>query len=424
MRRRAIGGRLLDFPLRNLVILLSFFVLLKPSLLETVSGANLAMRVGAVLVLFVVGGMYLRSGTNVSAGIFVFLAFRLAFLFPTLIGGGDLANWAYGTVSQVALFGLLELELTSDEKRASECLKMLRFLLASYLVINCIMVLRGIGKPMAGSGGVVNEWYLLGMRTRVTDCFFPAVMVSMILDWIHRKRLGFATIIVIVSGVSQIILLGVVTAYAGIAAFLLILVLLWCSRRARFVLKVVNIVVLGLAANFLVVMLRVQKEFADILVGYLGKSITLTGRTEIWDRALEIVSRSPITGYGINGTVGAFVPYLGRLWQAHNQFIQLLYDGGIIAVVLFLALILICGRGIDRFRESEATFPMRATLFAFLLMMISEIYTYNMGLFFLVPFLMNEIGSVDSPYRDLVSKDTRSAVNSLSGSRKALEGVE
>ena len=47
------------------------------------------------------------------------------------------------------------------------------------------------------------------------------------------------------------------------------------------------------------------------------------------------------------------------------------------------------GRNLEKSRElDKVIIPAKATLLAFMVMMVSEIYTYNMGLFFLVPFTM------------------------------------
>ena len=76
-------------------------------------------------------------------------------------------------------------------------------------------------------------------------------------------------------------------------------------------------------------------------------------------------------------------------WQVHNQWLQLLYDGGIVATALFVMFICAAGRNLEKSRElDKVIIPAKATLLAFMVMMVSEIYTYNMGLFFLVPFTM------------------------------------
>jgi len=73
-------------------------------------------------------------------------------------------------------------------------------------------------------------------------------------------------------------------------------------------LAVVAATVLGVVVTLLVVVARVQVHFAAQIEGMLGKSVTMTGRTELWDAAIPILADSPLFGYGINSHFGAFIP--------------------------------------------------------------------------------------------------------------------
>jgi len=76
-------------------------------------------------------------------------------------------------------------------------------------------------------------------------------------------------------------------------------------------LAVVAATVLGVVVTLLVVVARVQVHFAAQIEGLLGKSVTMTGRTELWDAAIPILADSPLFGYGINSHFGAFIPGCG-----------------------------------------------------------------------------------------------------------------
>lgn len=383
----------LDFPLRNIGLLLCFFALLKPSLFDLNSYVTLACRIFAVFVFAWVVYGYARDKTRLSSPLVFFVAFRVSMLIPTLLNDGDVLNWGYTTVSQVALFGLIEREMRFDRRRAVDCLGVLRVLLLAYLVINCFMVFSDVGTVQrAMADGEITKWYLLGIRTRVTDCLFPALMISMVLDACRGKRIGVVTLFVLAIGLAQIVYLEVATAMVGLVVLAVGFVAMRFSKNVRRLFSVRNILMFGMVFTTLIVVFRVQNGFSDLLGSLLGKSVTLTGRTEVWDIAFGIIAASPFFGYGVNDGVGAFVPWRGMYWQSHNQWVQLLYDGGIVAVGLFVVFVLSCGHSIDRGRVSDrVASPMKAVLLAFMVMMASEIYTYNMGLFFLIPFVMAEI---------------------------------
>lgn len=392
----------LDFPLRNIGLLACFFALLKPSLFDLNSQITLACRLVAVLVLVWSVYDYARNGERLSCPLVLFVAFRFSMLIPTLVNEGDVLNWGYTTVSQVALYFLIEREMRGGRSRGLECLGVLRFLLLTYLVINCFMVLTGVGTVQRlMTDGEVTTWYLLGIRTRVTDCMLPALMVSMTIDSFKGERVGILTLVTLVVGLIQVLYLGVATAIIGMVVLVSALLTMRLSGKVRCFLSGRTILILGLVAELLVVVLRVQNGFSELLGNVFGKSVTLTGRTEIWDLALGIIAESPIFGYGVNDSFGAFVPWRGDLyWQSHNQWIQILYDGGFAALVLFVALVLACGRGLARGREADASVPAAATLLAYMVVMVSEIYTYNMGLFYVVLFVMAEVPNLGRESRD------------------------
>ena len=80
-----------------------------------------------------------------------------------------------------------------------------------------------------------------------------------------------------------------------------------------------------------------------ILEDVLGKNITLTGRTEIWDVVTEAISKNPIWGHGMgeNGNVFLITNWPGEIYiSAHNQYLQSWYEGGMFTMLSFVAVLL------------------------------------------------------------------------------------
>jgi O-antigen ligase len=76
----------------------------------------------------------------------------------------------------------------------------------------------------------------------------------------------------------------------------------------------------------------------------VGKDVTLTGRTELWAVAISMIERHPWLGYGFGGFWRGPVGDSGEFWRAvrwqaphaHNGYIDLTLDLGVIGVVIFL----------------------------------------------------------------------------------------
>lgn len=67
----------------------------------------------------------------------------------------------------------------------------------------------------------------------------------------------------------------------------------------------------------------------------MGKGVTLHGRTVIWKQAIDKISQSFLFGYG-TGDEGALFHIGNYTWYAHNQYLDILIQGGITALLLFI----------------------------------------------------------------------------------------
>lgn len=132
--------------------------------------------------------------------------------------------------------------------------------------------------------------------------------------------------------------------------------------------------ILALIANYIIVVSQSWTNYVDLINTYLKKSATLSGRTRIWDRSIEWISKSPLIGYG-QETLEASVEKLG-INHTHNIMLETLFRGGIIAAVLFILFLLCLGNRSKKVNSSIYNFLM-AAIFAFLLMCSIEFAFYR-----------------------------------------------
>ena len=330
-----------------------------------------------------------------STSVILFVLYRLASLLPTVYRDGDLLNWGYVTLSQLSILMLIELYAGYSRQERRRLLRVMTDLLLIYLLINYVMIMTGTGSVASWGQHefFAQPSYLLGIRTRVTDCVFPAILLALLYDSGSRRRWGWRTVLALTSGIVQIVTLQVATAWVGAAIMAVVYLAVRLHLRAGGLLSMRGATILGVAVTLLVVVARVQTYFAAQIEGLLGKSVTMTGRTDLWDAAIPILADSPLFGYGINSQFGAFIPaFKGLLWQAHNQYLQIAYDGGLVAVGLFIALLWTASARAD---ASRCSTPARAAFIAVYtamsVMSVSEIYVYNMGMFYLLPFLASRL---------------------------------
>lgn len=79
-----------------------------------------------------------------------------------------------------------------------------------------------------------------------------------------------------------------------------------------------------------------RNMFLAFVIEALGRDITLSGRTIIWDRTIELILKKPVFGYGVcEGTVFANMARLNVPSSIpHNWILFLTFSGGIVAVFL------------------------------------------------------------------------------------------
>ena len=393
LKEAVVGLARRSYPLRYLGLMMICGILMKPSLVD--ESASLAPLVKALTAAVFLGLVlaYLARGVALSATLTLFILYRLAYLLPTLLNDGDLLNWGYASIAQVSVLMVIELHVGAEEESRRRLLRVLTDLLLLYLMVNAAMILLGISKDAAAGAQFSQPSYLLGIRTRVTDTIFPAIMLAFLYDSTSSRRWGWRSIIAVGTGLLQIAFLHVATALVGTAIAAITYIVVALRPHGRGLLSMRAVTVGGIAITLLVVVARIHLLFTSLIEGTLGKSLTLTGRTDIWDAALPILADSPLFGYGINHEFGRFAPGPdGGLWQAHNQYLQIMHDGGLLAVGLFLALLWVASTRMDHSAcDPRARAALTAIYAAMSVMAVSEIYIYNMALFILIPFLASRV---------------------------------
>lgn len=178
----------------------------------------------------------------------------------------------------------------------------------------------------------INAISLIGNKNDMSVFLIPMVAIILI-DYLETKQISsyfFA-------------ILGSISIFIGqsstgiICAFLCLFIVLGY--------KYINInrKILVFAFFILLVLLIFSRvTFLDYIANALNKDITFSNRTLIWEQTIENIMISPILGYG-RGAIAATVNIYGNMFQkfnsTHNIFLQVFFEGGLIAGVSFLLLL-------------------------------------------------------------------------------------
>jgi O-antigen ligase len=78
-------------------------------------------------------------------------------------------------------------------------------------------------------------------------------------------------------------------------------------------------------------------QSGDVAQANQADFIGYSHRISIWEKAVELIFKRPVLGYGLGNTVNTLNwSFEGSKYNAHNQFLELLLDGGFLSLLLFL----------------------------------------------------------------------------------------
>lgn len=296
--------------------------------------------------------------------LFALILYRIVLLISTIKNGLEINTWLSTTI--IIIFFALILEISLKEN--SKCtLQAFMILLAGQIFIN--LITWNITFAYATDGSII---HFVGSRTRVPDVAMPLIAISMIYSEFVRNKVGKNTVLIIGICVISFLIGWISTALLGFAVFVILNFLTYKKKLS----KNINYKVLSISAlliNVGVIFFRIQNYFSFIIENILGKKISLTGRTYVWDLAIEIIKESPIIGHGISEN-GSFVNFYGLMLQGHSQLIQTLYEGGIIAVIFLVLAIIYCGKKLMKYKGNPIATIITNMLFTIFIMMIAERY--------------------------------------------------
>jgi exopolysaccharide production protein ExoQ len=188
--------------------------------------------------------------------------------------------------------------------------------------------------------GIVGNSSILAAVAAVT---LLVVGVQMAVRRIDR-RWGAAWVVVIL-----LVLIGTRDATVTVALFVCAVVLAIVLIRRRLRSFGARIALLGVTLVIGIGAISLALTHFSTFTGLLGKNDTLTGRTDIWNKVIGLAVQHPVEGWGWIGYWAPWVEPLGHLYEkygvyqlhAHDAWLDLWMQTGIIGLVLFALLFLI-----------------------------------------------------------------------------------
>lgn len=232
-------------------------------------------------------------------------------------------------------------------------------------------------------------YYLLGYYAVLILWILPAICVGALYMIIHKKYIRGGLLIIASLITTVMIWCATITvAIMGMAALVIFCLLLYKIDRFKKIRVPLSLfIVLALLGNLFVLFVYSGGSFPliDVFIEkFLGRSTSFTGRTPIWEKAIEMFLERPVIGYGFRPTVTRADGFVAM--HAHNMILQRLTATGIIGLILFVVFHIILIFKMDKMENSIARIVMMGGVFAVNITYLMDAYK-KFFRFYLVFFL-------------------------------------
>ena len=264
------------------------------------------------------------------------------------------------------------------EERLPEMLSVLRVVLELMALINLATILMfpsGMySVQIENSIEYRTECWFFGYRNNHLWMILPTVMLSGICDCLKKGRYSFRFFLVLVVAIATCFLIGSATASIAILLTAMVCVIfsyLTLKETYKHINVYIPLLALLLVSVFLVVLGNVSALAP--LAELFGRASDFSGRTDIWNAAIKMVTEAPIVGYG---TSYFYVTSTLLTSHPHNQILYILLMGGVVALLIWTVLFVLMNHALTAYENPFAKMLFVAVISGYACAAVAESFTY------------------------------------------------
>ena len=320
--------------------------------------------------------MVLKKNTNLKRYkiSFIILLFRLYLLFISIVISGDKSVIVQNIKITMQIFSLCILcDYYFSKNNIEKFLKVILKIFIMYISIDIyiqIFFREGIRNSLIyttdGMASRNVQYLFMGYKNYYGFNLIPIMVISALNKEIDNKSNYVNNLLLILITIS-IVLCKSSTSILTLCIFLSSYFLVKYSKKLL-KLSVTKIISIYGILFFLIIVFNKLEPIVSQISLMFGKGTGFTGRTKIWQLALHMIKEKWLLGYGEE----SIIIMDGYFWYSHNQILDLFIQGGIIAVILFLAIIIISYKNIKNNSDSTINQIILIGLFSCTVLMFTE----------------------------------------------------
>lgn len=374
--------------------------ILNPIMYQIIWGSSTRFLVGVILLmLFILKLPAIKMDRMVLLSVTLFFILLLGI---TLIRGGSIWTFISNYYNVWAIFLLV----TVCEDKFPLLIDASLFYLEILIILNLgSVLLYPNGMYMSETTHYTKNW-ILGYKSSLQYYVFPA----MIFSWISSEYKGtskrkkvFIILCLIESYLSGNVMLLLCCMTVAIVDFLKLnkKTMLFNIYNYTLIIIIVNVLFLFFFGNIM------NSKFIIKTMILLQKTSNLGGRINIiWPVALKKISESPLLGYGCQTSEWNNNLYgIRAAIHAHNQWLELFMNGGVILFIAYCFLVYTLLRGWSKRRYTISAQILLFGMFICFLMGTVEIFTRYIGTgIWMALYLMSYTEQIDQQYKSYYPK--------------------
>lgn len=278
-------------------------------------------------------GLCILSSNRIPKMVLAIGIFELSILLSTFVYWGDISRALIDTISMISYTAFLVLSIKWDHVFT---LRMLKKIMCILMLINLgSMILFPNGIPADLYHNQENALYFM-TNDNGSTLFLIFVMTLILLDGqVNRKNRNYKNGILLFSSFLSALLSRSATA---IVSLTLLLFGLFVIKKSKRIWKAMPKIIFILYMMLLLYLFTLQDSavMEYVMTHILHRSGTFTGRYELWRTAWKMIGSQPWLGYGrLNHD---YIAAWGGYFSSHNMIIEILLQGGMIALIAFASL--------------------------------------------------------------------------------------
>jgi len=327
-------------------------------------------KVVAAIIGALLFGIYVWNYSRISKLVVFVALFEASIVISTVINKGYMSRAIIDAVSVIAFIMIINLNMKYNQVGLIRCASIL---LSVLVFLNlCSMIIYPNGMSADWYYNRVNALYFM-----VTDngsaLFLLFSILIFALDILlakKRKTIYRNLFMILLCDISAVLSFSVTTMIV-VALFSTVVYLVFKSNFTK--IQNPNILVVLYLIIFVYLMSMQDNVISSFILEKLfNRSSNYSGRYELWRTSIRMIQMNPWIGYG--RIARDYIPAWGGYYSSHNYFLEMLLQGGVLALVPFIFII---GTTINRVYKTQHKKITNCLMFALFTIMIAVLMEAN-----------------------------------------------